>query len=354
MKPVVTRFAVSTLALALAVLAPAAPAAAKAPAPPSPAAPAAVAEPVTVVATPIQAFSAGDLAGRRYGRLEFRGGVELRSGNPRFGGLSSLVLEPDGRHFLTLSDHGDWFAGELLTAGDRPLGMANVTTGPLRDRRGRTLTSLGRGDTESLARLPDGFAVGIERVQEIWFFPGPRLAGSGGRPWPTDGRLKRLAYNNGIEALMVAPLHGFGELALVAVGESDPAAVDSLPGFIFAQRFRGSFSIARSEGFDATDMALGPDGMVYLLERRFSWLTGVWMRLRRFPLADIRPGARIEGEVLLTAGPTSAIDNMEGLAVTRNEAGEIILTLISDDNFNHTLQRTVLLRFALVAPQATP
>ncbi|MBS7537908.1 esterase-like activity of phytase family protein [Ancylobacter lacus] len=349
MKPALTRLAASTLALA--VLAWAAPVMATSSAP---AAAVTAAQPLTVVATPIPAFSAGDLAGRRYGRLEFRGGIELRSANPRFGGLSSLILELDGRHFLTLSDHGDWFAGELLTEGDRPTGMANVTTGPLRDQRGRTLASFGRGDTESLARLPGGFAVGIERVQEIWFFPGSRLAGAGGRPWPTDGQLKRLAYNNGIEALMAAPLPGLGEPALIAVGESDPTAVDSLPGFIFAPRFRGSFSIARSEGFDATDMALGPDGMVYLLERRFSWLTGVGMRLRRFPLAEIRPGARIEGDVLITAGPTSAIDNMEGLAVTRNAAGEIILTLISDDNFNHQLQRTVLLRFAVIAPQAAP
>jgi hypothetical protein len=38
---------------------------------------------------------------------------------------------------------------------------------------------------------------------------------------------------------------------------------------------------------------------------------------------------------------------MEALAVHRNAAGETILTLISDDNFN-PLQRTILLRFALV------
>ncbi len=42
------------------------------------------------------------------------------------------------------------------------------------------------------------------------------------------------------------------------------------------------------------------------------------------------------------------IDNMEGLAVHRTDAGDIILTLISDDNFS-PLQRTLLLQFRLVA-----
>jgi hypothetical protein len=38
---------------------------------------------------------------------------------------------------------------------------------------------------------------------------------------------------------------------------------------------------------------------------------------------------------------------MEGLALHQGAGGETILTLISDDNFNRLLQRTVLLQFAL-------
>ena len=43
---------------------------------------------------------------------------------------------------------------------------------------------------------------------------------------------------------------------------------------------------------------------------------------------------------------TSQIDNMEGLAVSQDEAGRTILTLVSDDNFS-ILQRTLILQFAL-------
>ena len=59
------------------------------------------------------------------------------------------------------------------------------------------------------------------------------------------------------------------------------------------------------------------------------------------------PGATLDGEVLLAADLSQEIDNMEGLAVSRGASGETVLTLISDDNFNHFLQRTVLLQFTL-------
>ncbi len=87
--------------------------------------------------------------------------------------------------------------------------------------------------------------------------------------------------------------------------------------------------------------------MLYLLERHFSFSTGVLMQVRRFPMADVKPGAHLAGEILFTADMGYEIDNMEGLAVTRSAGGAILLTMISDDNFS-PLQRTILLRFAVV------
>ena len=43
------------------------------------------------------------------------------------------------------------------------------------------------------------------------------------------------------------------------------------------------------------------------------------------------------------------IDNMEGLSVHRAAGGEIVLTLVSDDNFS-VVQRTLLLQFTLAEP----
>jgi hypothetical protein len=102
--------------------------------------------------------------------------------------------------------------------------------------------------------------------------------------------------------------------------------------------------------FDVTGAAGLPDGGILVLERRFRWLEGVRMRLRRVKAGDIRAGAVLAGEVLLEADMGSEIDNMEGIAVHRGARGETVITLVSDDNFNSILQRNLLLQFALIEP----
>ena len=54
----------------------------------------------------------------------------------------------------------------------------------------------------------------------------------------------------------------------------------------------------------------------------------------------------MDGPVLIEADMGYQIDNMEGLSVHRAASGELVLTLISDDNFS-IIQRTILLQFTL-------
>jgi len=62
-----------------------------------------------------------------------------------------------------------------------------------------------------------------------------------------------------------------------------------------------------------------------------------------------QPAGRIvAGRILFQGDSSYEIDNMEGLAVHKGAAGETILSLISDDNFNAFLQRTVFLQFTLI------
>jgi hypothetical protein len=84
-----------------------------------------------------------------------------------------------------------------------------------------------------------------------------------------------------------------------------------------------------------------------VLERNFikrSLKLGI--RLRLIAADAVKPGARLDGEVLLDADTRYAIDNFEAMAVSRNEADETLITLMSDDNFNF-FQSTMLAQFAL-------
>ncbi len=162
-------------------------------------------------------------------------------------------------------------------------------------------------------------------------------------PMPKEAARMRL---DGIESLTVlagGPRKG----ALVAFAENPLRGETQHRGWIWIGDEPRGFTVAGISGFSITDAASLPDGSVLLLERRFRWLEGLRIRLRLVPADAIKPGATATGEVLLEADTAQEIDNLEGLAVSENADGETILTLISDDNFNRFLQRTVLLQFAL-------
>lgn len=303
--------------------------------------------PVEVRATPIEAF---DASGRiRIGAVEFRGGLALTSPNDHFGGLSGMALDASGEKLIALTDKGYWLSATLTSQDGRPTGLADIRMAPLMATDGRSLDSRGLGDSESLAVTGERVVVGIERRHEIWQFRGPNPLTSRGKQLISFKGIADLGFNEGIEALAASPAGK--PAALIAIAEQDPKDPDILPGFLFSPLDKpaliGRFAIERIDEFSATDMSVGPDGKVYLLERRYDPLRGVAMRIRRFELAQLVDGARLSGDILMEAHRAAAIDNMEALAVTRDAAGEILLTVLSDDNFS-PLQRTVLLRFAVV------
>jgi hypothetical protein len=138
--------------------------------------------------------------------------------------------------------------------------------------------------------------------------------------------------------------------ALVSISERGLDSAGNLLGFLIGgqnpQADGGVFSLKRTDDFDVSDCAATPDGKLLVLERRFSWVRGVAMRIRSVPFAAIKPGALVDGPELIFAGTGYQIDNMDGLSVHRDAAGALVLTLISDDNFL-PFQRTVLLQFTL-------
>ena len=90
-----------------------------------------------------------------------------------------------------------------------------------------------------------------------------------------------------------------------------------------------------------------PSGELLILERKFSWFTGINIRIRSLPLKAIAPGALVDGPVVFEADLGHEIDNMEGIDVHVTPGGETVLTMVSDDNFS-MLQRMLLLQFTLV------
>jgi hypothetical protein len=302
---------------------------------------------IEVKAQPITAFAPREPSLTRFGNLEFRGGLVLTSPDKAFGGLSSLHIAADGHHFLSASDRGQWLRGELRTDGVRPTGIVNAEMAPMLAANGRPLRQRGWYDTESMTTDGGTVYVGIERVNRIVRFDyGKQGLKARAVPVAVPAGIGRLPNNKGLEALVYVP-HG-RPLAgtLIAFAERALDAAGNHTAFLIGGPQPGSFAIKRYAEFDISDATLLPSGDVLLLERSFNWVQGVRIRIRRIAAAQIKPGAVVDGPLVLDADMSRQIDNMEGISAHR--AGkDTVLTLVSDDNFS-PIQRTLLLQFKLV------
>jgi len=164
---------------------------------------------------------------------------------------------------------------------------------------------------------------------------------------PRPPGMAKLPSNRGIECLAMAPKQTALAGTLIAISERALDEAGNIKGFLIGGKTPGEFTVKRTGDFDIVDCALLPDGDFIILERFFSWRQGVAMRLRRIPFASLAPGALLNGPILMEADLGYEIDNMEGLAVHRAANGDVVLTLVSDDNFS-VIQRTLLLQFTLL------
>jgi hypothetical protein len=303
---------------------------------------------VEVKSRPLEAFDLRDRTNRRFGQLEFRSGLILTSSFKPFGGLSAFRIDAKGEGFIAMNDKGDWFTGRLEYRGKALAGLSDVQSAPMLASDGRSIASKKLYDSESLAIDGMTLYVGIERSNRILKFDFRRGGiTSHAEEVVTPPAFRRLPYNKGAEGLVFVPKGLPLEGTLIVLSERGLDASGNLIGFLIGGARPGQFTVRRTAEFDISDAALLPSGDLLILERKFSMMSGVGIRIRRVPLRAIAPGAVVDGPSIFDADLGHEIDNMEGLDVHRDENGEVVVTMVSDDNFS-LLQRTLLLQFTLV------
>jgi hypothetical protein len=303
---------------------------------------------IDVAARRIPAFDTRDRSHMRFGSLQYRSGLVLTSSFAGFGGLSALRLDPKGERFIALSDKGSWFTGRIVYDGDAMTGLADVEAAPMLGADGRPLAARGWYDTESLA-LDGGLVyVGIERVNQIVRFDFGR-DGTRARAEvvATPPAVRKLPYNKGLESLLVVPKGMPLGGTLIAISERGLDAGGNIVAFLIGGPAPGQFSVRRTDDFDISDAVLLPSGSLLILERKFSLLTGMVVRIRRLALKAVAPGAIVDGPSIFDADLGYEIDNMEGIDAHVTADGATVLTMVSDDNFS-MIQRTLMLQFTLV------
>ncbi len=322
-------------------------------------APALVAKPSTPLSGPTAervsvvpiTFDRDDSSKTKFGKLTFRGGLNIFARSVHFGGYSAIALNRSGTTLLALSDAGSWMRATLDYDGRWLKGLSDVTLGPILGKDGKPVRSESRQDAEGIALLAgdtrNGNAlVSFERDHRIMRYPfTPERFGppDGMIPLPKAGRA--MGDNQGLEALAVIR-SGRMKDTVVAFSERLKDRNGKLIGWLIGGPAPGAITVRRLGGFDITGAAGLPDGGLLLLERRFRYSEGVKMRIRRIKATDLRRGRLVTGDVLIEATDILNIDNMEGIAVHRAPDGENVITLVSDDNFSG-FQRSLIMQFTL-------
>lgn len=290
-------------------------------------------------ATPVM-LDRADAARARVGALRYLGGWELASGDPRFGGLSSMILR--GGELLAVSDAGAVFTIDVRSNAPRGRVEGVLPAGP----------GTGEGksdrDAESLTHDPASGAlwVGFEAHNEIWRYdPAFRAAAAHHAPpamakWPGNG---------GPEAMVRMADGRFLVFSEEAKGPEGSTALLLFPGDPTNPANRPRLAGYRAPaGYAVTDATALPDGRLLMLHRRFTLMEGMSAIVSVLDPAAIRPGRAVAARPLARLEPPLTVDNMEAIATSR-EDGRTILWIASDDNFS-PLQRTLLLKFSVDLP----
>lgn len=288
---------------------------------------------------------------KNFGPLEWRGGLYVRSEDARFGGLSSLEMSDDGAKLLAVSDTGYWFRANLSYQHGELAALTSPEIASIVGPNGRPLLGKFLGDAEALAGWTPGnlseVLVAFEsNVRAGTFDLGAKGLAARMKPLKLPKAIAGGPHNSEIEAI---GRFGGGPFknSILAISEQNLDSTGDIRAWIFGGKRRFTFAIKRFGDYAITDLVILPNGDIVTLERSFeSLLPGMALRLVRTD--DIVSDGAVAPELLFEAhAPFHAIDNMEGIAVSHSPGGETRLTLVSDDNFNHHLQRTLILQFAL-------
>ncbi len=268
--------------------------------------------------------------------LELVGSYTWSEAVEGFGGFSSIEVSRNGTSFLATTDKGLFGEGVFVRRGGRIVGVDNAKFRPILGTEGEPLVSY-RTDAEGLAVLVDSQIFvsfeGQHVIRKFAALDGPSEV------LKMPNWVRNLQANSALEALAVDE-----DGVLYTMPERSGRLDRPFPVWRNKQGVWDSkLTVSRSNGFLVVGADFGPDGRLYVLERFFNGVSAFATRVRSF---EVGADALTDEQVLLTT-TTGTHDNLEGISVWRNEAGNIRVTLISDDNFRF-LQRTEFVEYRLI------
>lgn len=293
--------------------------------------------PRTSLVVKMTPFAVSPQIQKDYGPLRLTGLWVLTGSHRVFGGISSL-LEQNGQ-FTALSDKGEWFRFGLGSS----VGFGEALP---RFRAEREIPRY-RWDSESMTRDPVSgkLWVGFESLQRICRYAPDfaRIERCVTPPeveaWPITGSIESLVRFGDGRFLAISEMGrrstGLHDVLLWASDPTEPGAPKPV-----------HLSYKPPTGFRPTDaLWLGGDRLL-VLNRRLTVADLFTARLALVRLPKLTENAVLKAEPIADFHRPGPTDNMEALALGRDERGGPILWVASDDN-HAFFEETLLFRFAL-------
>lgn len=272
------------------------------------------------------------VASQAFNRCSFAAGVQVLQLEPdleMLGGWSAIDVDATGREGWILND-GSFLARIAIRRDDKdtiesmsvqPFGYLIAPT----EGNGVASSDTSYRDAEGLVRTPDGGAF-------IQFEQPPLLlrvteANTVKRLTPLRKGFP-IGSNIGPEALAQDANGTLYTLPERPFPEGEPYT-------LWAQPLKGTWApilqiLRKGKRWHMTGADIGPDGALYLLERRIT-LAGFMSRVRRFSLSAPQLETPIEGTVVYQSSPGKH-GNLEGLSVWLDRSQNLRLLMIADDN----------------------
>lgn len=251
-----------------------------------------------------------------------------------FGGLSALIMAPDGSTVLAAADHGHYIEAGLLRDDT---GRITGTTPPV-----ITQVSLASGrppstfkmDVEGLSRMPDGrIAQAFEGFVRIELLENPQARPTAIHRWD---RFVALFGNQAFEALATLP-----DGRLMAISERQKPRGTAQVMLYDGKDWAAGPGLPVPNRFAVTGADVGPDGCLYVLDRRYGVASGFRARVHRMRYEN---GAWARDTLYVT--PPASLGNVEGLSSWQDADGRVVLSLVTDNGFL-PLTRTRLIELRL-------
>lgn len=238
-------------------------------------------------------------------------------------GYSAVIVEQDGAQILIASDFGRFIqAGVARDAAGLITDVTTQQSWPTLLHRGGATTRF-QGDLEALTRLPDGrLGLGFEHLTRLQIQSNLEESPQALHAWNVfEDRFDNATF----EAL--ATLANGDMLAIMERADTGVTGFTQAYTYALQTGLSAPQPFPVTQRFSVTGADVGPDGCLYILERRYGLFTGFQFQLIQMDAQNWQAP-----RTLLYRSKPMSLGNAEGVSVWQR-GDHLVATLITDDGF---------------------